>query len=70
MDKLKPWLIKWLAILLIITAIGGSGALKVSVVQFIGLKFVMEIIFKKGYVPFHLLLYYEFKVYIVPRNTS
>lgn len=41
MDKLKPWLTKWLAILLIITAVGESGALKVSVLQLIGLKFVM-----------------------------
>lgn len=69
MDKLKPWLTKWLAILLIITAVGESGALKVSVLQFIVLKFVMQIILKIGYVLFQLLLYYKFKTYIVLRKS-
>lgn len=69
MDKLKPWLTKWLAILLIITAVGESGALKVSVLQFIVLKFVMQIILKIGYVLFQLLLYYKFKTYMVLRKS-
>lgn len=69
MDKLKPWLTKWLAILLIITAVGESGALKVSVLQFIVLKFVMQIILKTSYVLFQLILHYKFKTYIVLRKS-